>query len=65
MGRIVRLGVLMGRLDMEPENPTPEEIRMSALALAVERYPSAGIEEQIDVARKIAAFYFGEEKACH
>ena len=50
---------------MEHESPTPEEIRMSALALAVERYPSAGIEEQIDVARKIAAFYFGEEKACH
>ena len=55
----------MGRHNMESETPTPEEIRMTALALAVERYPSAGIEEQIDVARKIAAFYFGEEKKCH
>ena len=55
----------MGRLDMEPESPTPEEIRMSALALAVERYPSADIDEQIEIARKIAAFYFGEEKTCH
>ena len=61
----MRLGVLMGRHNMESETPTPEEIRMTALALAVERYPSAGIEEQIDVARKIAAFYFGEEKTCH
>ena len=50
---------------MEPESPTPEEIRMSALALAVERYPSADIDEQIEIARKIAAFYFGEEKTCH
>ena len=47
------------------ETPTPEEIRMSALALAVEQYPKAGIEEQIEIARKIADFYFGEEVVCH
>ena len=47
------------------ETPSPEEIRMSALALAVDQYPKAGIDEQIEIARKIAAFYFGEESTCH
>lgn len=50
---------------MEPEKPTPEEIRMSALDLAVEQYPKSDIYEQIEIARKIAAFYFGEEVVCH
>ena len=61
---IVHRGGLMGRLDMN-ETPSPEEIRMSALALAVEQYPKAGVEEQIEIARKIAAFYFGEDTVCH
>ena len=47
------------------ETPSHEEIRMSALALAVEQYPKLGIDEQIEIARKIAAFYFGEEAVCH
>lgn len=47
------------------ETPTHEEIRMSALALAVDQYPKADIDEQIEIARKIAAFYFGEKKDCH
>ena len=47
------------------ETPTPEEIRMAALALAIEQYPKLEVEEQIEIARKIAAFYFGEEKTCH
>lgn len=47
------------------ETPTTEQIRMSALDLAIEQYPKAGIDEQIEIARKIAAFYFGKEKVCH
>lgn len=44
---------------------SPEQIRMSALALAIGQHPKATIEEQIEIARKIAAFYFGETVTCH
>ena len=43
----------------------PECIRMAALALSMSQYPKATIEEQIEIARKIAAFYFGEAVTCH
>ena len=64
MVHIVRHGVLMGRLNM-PETKSPEYIRMAALALAIDKYPESTVDEQIEIARKIAAFYFGEEVVCH